>query len=76
MKPEIALKRAEELVAVGQSSQALQNLHELMISKRYRQYTPAHDQLMHRVIQLSVHLRKNRPAKECLHAFKNIRCLN
>ena len=72
MKPEMVLKRAEELCAVGQSQQALRNLHDVITSKRYRQYVPAHDQLMRKLVQLAVQLRKNRPAKEALHAFKNL----
>ena len=35
-KPENALKRAEELVAVGQQHAALQALHDVITSKRHR----------------------------------------
>eukprot|EP00158_Paraphelidium_tribonemae_P006905 Partr_v1_DN28028_c3_g1_i1_m57737 putative Component of the eukaryotic translation initiation factor 3 (eIF-3) complex, which is involved in protein synthesis and, together with other initiation factors, stimulates binding of mRNA and methionyl-tRNAi to the 40S ribosome (By similarity) len=75
VKPENALKRADELVNVDQSFSALQHLHEAMTSKKYRTYTDAHETLMIRLIDLCVELRKGKHAREALHAFKNL-CQN
>jgi hypothetical protein len=43
---------------VGQPLSALQNLHEMMVNKRYRQFTDAHEALMLKLIELAVELRK------------------
>ncbi|CAI2165462.1 9262_t:CDS:2 [Funneliformis geosporum] len=72
-RPENALKRAEELIAVGQNVAALQSLHEIVISKRSRS-TPlaALEPIMLRFVELCVNLRKGKTAKEGLHQYKNI----
>ncbi|GBC01159.1 hypothetical protein RclHR1_04090010 [Rhizophagus clarus] len=72
-RPENALKRAEELIAVGQNVAALQSLHEIVISKRSRN-TPlvALEPIMLRFVELCVNLRKGKTAKEGLHQYKNI----
>ena len=74
-KPETALKRVEELEAVGQHTQAYALLLEIIISKRTRQ-TPMGvvQPIMSKFVDLSVKLRKVKLAKEGLNQYKNI-CL-
>ena len=74
-KPETALKRVEELEAVGQHNQAYALLLEIIISKRTRQ-TPilVVQPIMSKFIDLSIKLRKVKLAKEGLNQYKNI-CL-
>ncbi|CAG8452482.1 12541_t:CDS:2 [Ambispora gerdemannii] len=72
-RPENALKRAEELIAVGQNAAALQSLHEIVISKRSRtQPLAALEPIMLRFVELCVNLRKGKIVKEGLHQYKNI----
>lgn len=53
-KPETALKRAEDLITIGQSQSALNDLHEWIVGKKYKTFTEAHETLMTRLIQLAV----------------------
>ncbi|CAG8621389.1 14910_t:CDS:2, partial [Cetraspora pellucida] len=72
-RPENALKRAEELIAVGQNAAALTSLHEIVISKRSRSTSlSALEPIMLRFVELCVNLRKGKTAKEGLHQYKNI----
>ncbi|CCG80597.1 Eukaryotic translation initiation factor 3 subunit A [Taphrina deformans PYCC 5710] len=72
-KPENVLKRAEELVSVGQSAAALQSLHELITSKRVKSAPIASlEPMMLRLVELSVEQRKGKIAKEGLYQYKNI----
>ncbi|KAI8815455.1 hypothetical protein BJ742DRAFT_783624 [Cladochytrium replicatum] len=72
-KPENALKRAEELIAVGQNAAALTLLHELIMSKRARStQLNALEPIVLKFVELCVNLRKGKTAKEGLHQFKNI----
>ncbi|RKO91635.1 hypothetical protein BDK51DRAFT_20241 [Blyttiomyces helicus] len=72
-RPENALKRAEELIAVSQNGSALTLLHEIIMSKRSRS-TPltALEPIMLKFVELCVILRKGKTAKEGLHQYKNI----
>ncbi|KAJ3087967.1 eukaryotic translation initiation factor 3 subunit A [Quaeritorhiza haematococci] len=72
-RPENALRRADELLAVGQTTAALQLLHELILSKRSRS-TPLTtlEPVMLKFVELCVSLRKGKTAKEGLHQYKNI----
>jgi translation initiation factor 3 subunit A len=71
-KPENALKRAEELVVVGQRGAALQTLHDVITSKRHRTWHKVLEQIMFRYIDLCVELKKGRYAKDGLIHFRNI----
>ncbi|ORY80787.1 hypothetical protein BCR37DRAFT_380530 [Protomyces lactucae-debilis] len=72
-KPENVLKRAEELVGVGQQAAALQSLHELIISKRSKSASIASlEPLMLRLVELAVEQRKGKIVKESLYQYKNI----
>eukprot|EP01050_Picozoa_sp_SAG11_P036496 SAG11_NODE_13922_length_633_cov_0.874532_1_plen_73_part_01 len=63
-KPEFALKRAEELVGVGNKTAALATLHEVLKSRRHRTWQPSLEKIVKRYIELCVELRKGRQAKD------------
>jgi len=69
-KPEYALKRAEELVGVGQKTQGLATLHEVLKSRRHRTWQPALEKVTKRYIELCVELRKSREAKDGLIQYR------
>ncbi|BFZ64435.1 eukaryotic translation initiation factor 3 subunit A [Saitoella coloradoensis] len=72
-KPENVLRRAEELIAVGQNNAALQALHEIITSKRSRTTALGSlEPVMLKFIELCVDLRKGKIAKEGLYQYKNI----
>ncbi|KAJ3318694.1 eukaryotic translation initiation factor 3 subunit A [Boothiomyces sp. JEL0866] len=72
-KPENALKRAEELVAVSQHSSALILLHEIILSKRARATPlPTLEPIVLKFIELCVLLGKGKMAREGLFQYKNI----
>ena len=62
-KPENALKRAEELIAVGQPHAALQALHDVITSKRHRTWQKILETIMFKYVDLCVDLKKGRFAK-------------
>ncbi|KAL5228760.1 hypothetical protein ABZP36_017025 [Zizania latifolia] len=69
-KPENALKRAEELIHVGQKQAALQALHDLITSKRYRSWQKPLEKIMMKYVELCVDLRKGRFAKDGLIQYR------
>ncbi|KAG6476185.1 hypothetical protein ZIOFF_065421 [Zingiber officinale] len=71
-KPENALKRAEELVNVGQKQAALQALHDLITSKRYRAWQKTLEKIMFKYVELCVDMRKGRFAKDGLIQYRII----
>ncbi|PYH50057.1 putative eukaryotic translation initiation factor 3 subunit EifCa [Aspergillus saccharolyticus JOP 1030-1] len=73
IKPENVLKRAQELIAVGQAPAALNVLHEHVTSKRTRS-TPivSLEPVMLLFVELCVDLRKGKSAKDGLYQYKNI----
>ncbi|KAL2315072.1 Eukaryotic translation initiation factor 3 subunit A [Schizosaccharomyces pombe] len=71
-KPENVLRLADELIALDQHSSALQSLHETIVLKRSRNAQGfSLEPIMMRFIELCVHLRKGKIAKEGLYTYKN-----
>mmetsp|Transcript_36838 Transcript_36838/g.60994 ORF Transcript_36838/g.60994 Transcript_36838/m.60994 type:complete len:1068 (+) Transcript_36838:75-3278(+) len=71
-KPENALKRCDELCAVGQKESALVALHDVLSSKRHRTWQPAIEEVMLRYLNLCVELRKGKAAKDGLIQYRII----
>eukprot|EP00271_Cylindrocystis_brebissonii_P023350 TRINITY_DN9659_c0_g1_i1.p1 TRINITY_DN9659_c0_g1~~TRINITY_DN9659_c0_g1_i1.p1 ORF type:complete len:1097 (+),score=334.31 TRINITY_DN9659_c0_g1_i1:34-3291(+) len=69
-RPENALKRAEELMNVGQKQAALQALHDLITSKRYRTWQKTLEKIMFKYVELCVDMRKGRYAKDGLIQYR------
>ncbi|KAL9667514.1 hypothetical protein QQ045_001875 [Rhodiola kirilowii] len=70
LKPENALKRAEELINVGQKQDALQALHDIITSKRHRNWTKTLEKIMFKYVELCVEMRKGRYAKDGLYQYR------
>ncbi len=72
-KPENALKRADELLAVGQTAAALSLLHDVISNRRNRSAPlSVLEPLMLRLLSLCVTLRKGKIAKDALYLYKNM----
>ncbi|GAA6053531.1 hypothetical protein JCM3770_000312, partial [Rhodotorula araucariae] len=72
-RPELVLRRADELLSVGQPMAALASVSEVFSSKRFRS-TPLSvlEPIMVKFLELSVDLRKGRTAKDGLILYKNV----
>jgi len=71
-KPESALKRSQELSAVGQKGAALRVLHDVVSSKRHRTWSKALEDVALAYFDLCVDLRKGRYAKDGLIHYRNV----
>ncbi|KAE8728469.1 Eukaryotic translation initiation factor 3 subunit A [Hibiscus syriacus] len=69
-KPENALKRAEELINVGQKQDALQALHNVITSKRHRAWQKSLEKIMFKYVELCVDMRNGRFAKDGLIQYR------
>ncbi|CAJ2671942.1 unnamed protein product [Trifolium pratense] len=75
LKPENALKRAEDLIKVGQKQEALNTLQGLITSKRHRSWQNTHELIMFKYVELCVEMRKGQFAKDGLIQYRSI-CQN
>jgi len=71
-KPENALKRAEELCAVGQRDAALVGMYDVLSSKRHRTWQPSMELVMMRYLDLCVDMRKAKAAKDGLIQYRMV----
>ncbi|XP_073037677.1 eukaryotic translation initiation factor 3 subunit A-like isoform X1 [Primulina eburnea] len=71
-RPENALKRAEELINVGQKQESLEALHSFITSRRYRAWTRTHEKIMLKYVELCVDMRRGRYAKDGLIQYRGI----
>jgi len=71
-KPENALKRAEELCAVGQRDAALVGMYDVLSSKRHRVWQPSMELVMKRYLELCVDMRKAKAAKDGLIQYRMV----
>ena len=72
LKPENALKVADELIQVGQKQAALQTLHDIVTSKRHRTWQKVLETVMIKHLDLCVELKKGRVAKDALIHYRNV----
>ena len=61
----------EELINVGQKQAALLSLHEIVTSRRNRQWTKVLEEVMFKYVELCVELKKGRLCKDGLMQYRN-----
>ncbi|GAB4848529.1 Eukaryotic translation initiation factor 3 subunit A [Ancistrocladus abbreviatus] len=66
--------RKDELINVGQKQDALQALHDIITSKRYRAWQKTLERIMFKYVELCVDMRRGRFAKDGLISISN--CLS
>ncbi|GAB9471545.1 hypothetical protein Gpo141_00008751 [Globisporangium polare] len=80
-KPENALKRAKELIAIpGMDANAIKRakrsaleiLHDALIAKKNRTWQPAHEELMIAYLDICIELQLGRIGKDGLHQYRNL----
>ncbi|CEG39840.1 eukaryotic translation initiation factor 3 subunit [Plasmopara halstedii] len=80
-KPENALKRARELLAIPNvdagvlkrtKHSALEILHDALIAKKNRTWQPTHEELMILYLEICLELQMGRVAKDGLHQYRNL----
>mmetsp|Transcript_40723 Transcript_40723/g.81652 ORF Transcript_40723/g.81652 Transcript_40723/m.81652 type:complete len:1137 (-) Transcript_40723:107-3517(-) len=71
-RPENALKRAEEFLAVGQKDAALVGMYDVLSSKRHRTWQPSMELVMMRYLELCVEMRKAKAAKDGLIQYRMV----
>lgn len=73
LRPENALKRADELISVGQRPAALQSLYDYLTARRIRWAQPsAIEPIVFRFLELGVELKRGRFIKDGLHQYKKL----
>ncbi|GMM57442.1 translation initiation factor eIF3 core subunit A [Maudiozyma humilis] len=73
LRPENAVKRAEDLIAVGESQAALQSLFDFFTARRIRWADPASvEPVVFRFLELGVDLKKGRTLRDGLHQYKKL----
>lgn len=71
-RPENALKRADELENVGQKLSALTQLHEVVTSRKHRTWSKTYEEIMFKLLDLCVEMKKRNQAKEALMQYRNM----
>ncbi|CCK72311.1 translation initiation factor eIF3 core subunit a KNAG_0J02310 [Huiozyma naganishii CBS 8797] len=72
-RPDNAIKRAEELISVGNNQAALQSLYDFVTARRIRWVPPtAVEPVVFKFLELGVDLKKGRLIKDCLHQYKKL----
>jgi translation initiation factor 3 subunit A len=71
-RPENALKRADELENVGQKLSALQQLHDVVTNKKHRTWSKTYEEIMFKLLDLCVEMKKRNQAKEALMQYRNM----
>ena len=75
-RPENALKRAEELISVGQKREALRTLHDVLSNNRRKfHWQKPFEDVMSLCVDLCVELRKGKTAKDALIQYRQL-CQN
>ncbi|KAL5471152.1 hypothetical protein EMCRGX_G029236 [Ephydatia muelleri] len=71
-KPENAQNRAYEFIKVGNKESALEVLNDIIRSKKHRQWSKAHEEIMVLFMGLCVDLQRSAFAKDGLYQYRNI----
>ncbi|KAJ2327000.1 eukaryotic translation initiation factor 3 subunit A, partial [Coemansia sp. RSA 2702] len=72
-RPEIVLRRAEELIGVGQPVSALETLYDALMSKRLRNANAASTEpFIRKFAELCIEQRRGKQLKEGLTQYRNI----
>ena len=71
-KPENALKRANELLHVGNKIMALQLLHDMLTTRKSRTWQKPFETIAIKYLDLCVELQYHRHAKDGLHQYRNM----
>lgn len=71
-KPELALRRAQELESINQPTTALTLLHDVLSSRRHKTWSPTYEAIMMTYLNLCLKLNKSREAKDGLHQYRNL----
>ena len=71
-KPENALKRANELINVGNKNMALQLLHDMLTTRKSRAWQKPFETIALKYLDLCVELQQHRHAKDGLHQYRNM----
>ncbi|KAJ2611998.1 eukaryotic translation initiation factor 3 subunit A [Coemansia sp. RSA 1365] len=72
-RPEIVLKRAEELINVGQSVGALETLYDALIGRRLRNANASNTEpYIRKFVELCIEQRRGKQLKEGLTQYRNI----
>ncbi|KCV69220.1 hypothetical protein H696_04637 [Fonticula alba] len=75
-RPENALKRANELLVVDKKSLAIEILHESLLNRRIRAWSPAVEEVMMLYIDLSIDLRESRRTQQLRDALTAFRAIS
>lgn len=73
LRPENALKRADELISVNEKPAALQSLYEFITARRIRYATPSQvEPIVFKFLELGVELKKGKLIKDALYQYKKL----